>query len=323
MAGSSTAKRARDDATKARPPRPSKKQKKLQAYHSDSDEVDDAADFRAVNLLDSDEDNLDNVEVDDGAASPSGSLELERGPKSLTKAKRKPPIREQPKRRKPVADAPPSDQDSDSPSNSDDSDAYSDDESGDEHLTEGRKPKSKRNDPAAFATSLSKILGTKLSSSRRGDPVLARSAAAQAASRAVLDGALEAKARRALREQKHVAMEKGRVRDVLVAGSARARGLSGGAEGVAEGTGEGETAARTVAEEKRHMRTARSAVKLLFNKYFAAQVMAAEADREARAEGVVSTAARAERAAEMSRKGFLDLIASGGGKLKRGGLEEA
>jgi hypothetical protein len=70
---------------------------------------------------------------------------------------------------------------------------------------------------AAFATSLSKILSTKLSSTRREDPLLSRSADAQKAAKEIVDSALDAKVRKQARQQKLIALEKGRVRDVLVA----------------------------------------------------------------------------------------------------------
>lgn len=70
---------------------------------------------------------------------------------------------------------------------------------------------------AAFANSLSKILSTKLSSTRREDPLLSRSAEAQKAAKDIVDSALDAKVRKQARQQKLVALEKGRVRDVLVA----------------------------------------------------------------------------------------------------------
>jgi hypothetical protein len=38
---------------------------------------------------------------------------------------------------------------------------------------------------------------------------------------------------------------------------------------------------------------------------------------------VVGVKRKEEKITEMSKKGFLDLIASGGGGLKKGGLEEA
>ncbi|EOO00236.1 putative duf1665 domain protein [Phaeoacremonium minimum UCRPA7] len=303
MAGTTFKKRTRDDAPRSKAARPSKKQKKLYQYHSDSEEDaadnDDEGDFQAVNLLDSDED-LENAEVDDGASSAPSSSDSEAdndAPTSNFKAR----------------DAPLSDDGSDADSYSGDSDE--DGEGGGAR----KKTKSKRNDPTAFATSLSKILSTKLSSSRRADPVLARSAAAHEASRQIVDTALESKARRRLREQKRLAMEKGRVKDVLIATNSTVDPTTGAVEGV-EGA---ETTAQILETERRLRKVAQRGVVKLFNAVRAAQVKAAEAERLARTDGVVGVDRKKEKVTEMSRKGFLDLIASGGGGLKKGKLEEA
>jgi hypothetical protein len=300
MADSVTKKRAHTDVAKSKAPRPSKKQRKLLAYHSDSDEVEAGEDFQPVNLLDSDEEDLENVLVDDGATSGSESgsgsdLETEK-------------IAPQPKTTKPRSKAVAKD----APSSADDSEDDSDDY--DEALGASQRHKSKRNDPEAFATSLTKILSTKLSTSRRADPVLARSATAHEASRQALDAALEAKARRRMREQKRLALEKGRVRDVLVATA-----VGPGEEDAEEAT----STAEILAVERRLRRVAQRGVVRMFNAVRAAQVKAAEADRVARNQGIIGVKRREEKVSEMSRKGFLDLIASGGGGLKKGALEEA
>jgi len=75
-------------------------------------------------------------------------------------------------------------------------------------------------------------------------------------------------------------------------------------------------------EEKRLRKTAQRGVVKLFNAVRAAQVKGEEASREARAKGLVGQGRREERVNEMSKKGFLDLIAGGGG-LKSGPIEEA
>ena len=313
MAGSK--RRSQDDKSKST--RPSKKQRQIEAYHSgsgsDSDvDADERDDFDPVNLLDSDEEDLHNAVVDDGAPSDpedsgAGSAsEAEDGDDSKPKERRT--LR--PQSQAFAKDAP------DSEASSTDGD--SDDEDHPRH-------KSKRNDPAAFATSLSKILSTKLSTSRRADPVLARSAEAQQASRQIVDSALEAKARRRIREAKRLAMEKGRVRDVLIAGSGNTKQLNiitGEVEEV-EDEGARETTAQILETERRLRKVAQRGVVKLFNAVRAAQVKAGEAERTARTEGVVGVKRREEKVTEMSRKGFLDLIASGGGKMKTGALEEA
>lgn len=282
--------------------RPSKKQKQkaLRNYHSDSED-DNAQEFDAVNLLDSDDD-IHNAQVDNVGASDSeaSSSEDERPvlkkpvKKTHAKSKKKPEPEE-------------------SEAGSDEEEEDDDDESDDdeEGVSTGRKKKSKRNDPNAFATSLSKILSTKLATSKRSDPVLARSAAAHEASKAAVDTALEAKARKQIRDTKKRAFEKGRVKDVLIASTN-------------DTTGELETSTTEIMETERRLRkVAQRGVVKLFNAVRAAQVKAVEAEKGVRKEGVIGMKQREEKVNEMSKKGFLELIASGGGGLKKGGLEEA
>lgn len=355
MAGTTFKKRSRDDAPKAKPIRPSKKQKKQAhaAYHSSSssgsEAEDDGDDFQAVNLLDSDEEDIHNAKVDDGADSQSdddslssnpGSEDDERAPAPRSKkSKATPSIARDAPQNKLAKDAPSSDDDEPAQDNLDDDDDDDDQEQGDEYSDlddsaagsgeededgAGRQKRrggksSKRNDPEAFATSMSKILGTKLSSTRRADPVLARSAAAHEAGRRTADGALEAKARKKMREAKRAAMEKGRVRDVLVA--------TGATFGANVNPATGDVGDATVGErletERRLRKVAQRGVVQLFNAFRTAQVKAAEAERGVRKEGVVGVDRKKEKVAEMSKKGFLDLIAAGGGGLKKGPMEEA
>ncbi|RKU47111.1 hypothetical protein DL546_004309 [Coniochaeta pulveracea] len=314
MAGGSR-KRPQEDGPKAKVPRPSKKQRQsaIENYHSDSDSVqeeDEQQDFQAFNLLDSDAEDLDDLEVDDGASSAGEESDSasEAGDREPTEPRQ--PLGSQ--KEAFAQDAPDTESESDSAADSGDEDGQP-------------RKRSKRNDPTAFATSLSKILNTKLSSSRRADPVLARSADAQKASRQAVDTALENKAKRRLREAKRLAMEKGRVRDVLVAssGTAKLNVLTGEVEIEEEQNKDGETTAQILATERRLRKVAQRGVVKLFNAVRAAQVKATEAERQARSEGVVGVKRREEKVTEMSRKGFLDLIASGGGNLKKGALEEA
>ncbi|KAH8664624.1 Rrp15p-domain-containing protein [Xylariales sp. PMI_506] len=327
-AGSASKKRPLQDSKQSgKFSRPIKKQKKQfpkirkQAYNSDSDEEDSPdANFKPVNLLDSDDEDLDNAVVDDGASS-SGSDSSDAGSDEEDSARDK-LTRSKPKQKGKAAstkaasklaqDAPPSsDEDEDEEDLDSDADSFDIDGDDDDEEGGGRKTKSKRNDPTAFATSLSKILSTKLSTSRRADPLLSRSADAHQASRDVVDSALEAKARRQMRQQKLAALEKGRVRDVLVATRN-------------EVTGDVETStADILATERRLRKVAQRGVVKLFNAVRAAQVRGQEARVQDRKEGFVGVKGREEKVSEMSRKGFLDLIATGGGGLKKGGLEEA
>jgi len=305
MAGSSLKKRQRDEASRLKTGKPSKKRRQRE-YHSSSEEGEGT--FEAVNLLDSDDENILDAQVDDGASSASeGSRDpVDDGNGSTKNLKKK-------TRDAPAAEAPEQSSEEDSEGSSD----YDDEDDG---PGRGRKfkSKSKRNDPTAFATSIEKILGTKLSTSRRADPIVARSAEAREASKRVADSALDAKARKQLREQKRSAMERGRVRDVLVATNLPV---------VHPETGElvdgGETTAQILETERRLRKTATRGVVKMYNAIRAAQVKAAEAEVNARAEGMVGMGRRKEKITEMSRQGFLDLLAAGGGGLKKGGLEEA
>ena len=297
-------------AIEGRLQRPSKKQKRKQAYHSDSENDD----FGPINLLDSDEEDIHNAKVDDGAslgAGSSSSSEDERPApkKKMTLQAKKKATKQQ---QKPAAE-PQSEESSGEGEQDDESEGSGDEEA--ENYGEGdlkhNKKTSKKHDNSAFATSLSKILSTKLATSKRSDPVLSRSIEAKEASRAMLDNALETKAKKQMRDQKRRAFEKGRVKDVLVASRN-------------EDTGEVETStADIMATERRLRKVAQRGVVKLFNAVRAAQVAAVEAEKGTKKVGMIGMNRREEKVNELSKKGFLDLIASGGGGLKKGGLEEA
>ncbi|GKT58113.1 DUF1665 domain protein [Colletotrichum tofieldiae] len=286
MAGTATKKRT-NDGRLAPPSKKQKRQDKKQAEPASDEEQS----FDAVNLLDSDDDDILNANVDDGAVSDDNG--------SVSSADERPAPK---KKTRPASKAKKS---RDAPAGTD-SDSGSEEESGDDAEGAPQKTKSKRNDPSAFSTSMSKILSTKLSNAKRADPVLARSAEAHESAKAAVDLALESKARKQMRQQKREALEKGRVRNVLVAPET-------------EDTSTGEM----VETERRLRKVAQRGVVKLFNAVRAAQVKAAEAERKARKDGVVGVVRREEKINEMSKKGFLDLIASGGGGLKKGALEEA
>lgn len=160
--------------------------------------------------------------------------------------------------------------------------------------SQAARNKKKRNDPTAFATSISKILDTKLSTAKRSDPVLSRSKSAADANKTLADQKLEAKAKAQIRAEKHAAREKGRVRDVL--------GLE--TDGVETG--------KVVEMERRLKKTAQRGVVRLFNAVRAAQVQGEKARLHASNTGVVGIGKREEKVNEMSKQGFLDLIGSGG-----------
>ncbi|KAK6073347.1 DUF1665 domain protein [Seiridium cupressi] len=327
MAPSTTKKRSyRESNTKSRVGRPHKRQRKPQdVYHSNSEEdEEEQSTFKPVNLMESDDEGGLDAVVDDGASSDSaadsqsdsGSEDENSATQKLKKPKA---IESKTKKRKLAQDAPLSSDDDENDAeqdNEEDSDADSfdldEDEDDDEStLGGGRNSKSKRNDPAAFATSLQKILGTKLSTSRRSDPVLSRSVDAHKASKEVVDAALEAKARKQMRAAKLAAQEKGRVKDVII-GSRN------------DATGELEISTGEIREKEKQLRRAATrGVKELFNAFLKAQQAGMDAEIQARKEGFTGVEGRKEKVTEMSRKGFLDLIATGGGKPKKGSIEEA
>jgi mitochondrial fusion and transport protein UGO1 len=180
---------------------------------------------------------------------------------------------------------------------SDETDASSENEGdSDADTTASAVKKRKRNDPDAFATSMSKILSSKLSTQKRSDPVLSRSKTAQEASKSLSESRLETKARHKLREEKRLLLDKGRIRDVL---GFQSTDIS--TEQIME-------------QEKRLKKTAQRGVVKLFNAVRAAQIRGEEEMRRARREGVVGMTKREERVSEMSKKGFLELIAGGGKK---------
>ena len=296
---------------KAKPVKNVEAKVKATAEAASIDDDNDDDEFTAVDLLDSDNEALDDDALVDDGASDDGSDSDD----SLDSA---PAARIRPKKQT-VSDAPADSDDNQSSADDDELDLSGDD---DDDGDASGKPKSKRNDPNTFATSLQKILGTKLSTTRRADPVLARSADARDASRRVVDAALEEKARRQMRIERRTALEKGRVKDVLIASN---RPTIGGATGAADGTdgAPAETTASILATEKKLRKVAQRGVVQLFNAVRAAQVKATKAKKQTRTDGVIGMDKREAKVTEMSRKGFLELIASGGGGLKKGGLEEA
>ena len=261
-------------------------------YHSSSEEDEPAqdTDFKAVNLQDSDEDEVEEDhdetsgeegEDETGAGAEDGA---EDGAEGGAEDDAEDNAEDQ------AGDA--TDEDVEAGGDTDSDTSLSESET----LTNAPTKKRKRNDPDAFATSMSKILSSKLSTSKRSDPVLSRSKEASTTTKDLADAKLEAKARHKLREEKRAALDKGRVRDVL--------GLESAETSTAE----------VVEEERRLKKTAQRGVVKLFNAVRAAQVKGEEAAREARRQGVVGMGKREEKVNEMSKKGFLDLIAGGGKK---------
>lgn len=182
----------------------------------------------------------------------------------------------------------------DSESASDDEDDGADHPAG--STTPGPRKRRKIHDSEVFATSISKILGSKLSISKRHDPVLSRSVSAAKSSEQIADLRLESKARGQLREERRMALQKGRVRDVL------------GVDNTTQDTSD------ILIKEKRLKKVAQRGVIKLFNAVREAQIKAEEAADEVKRSGVVGIGQREKKIAEMSKMGFLDLIAAGGKK---------
>ena len=261
-------------------PQEKKKVRKQRHYSSPSESEEDGGDFPTINLAESDEDEptIQTEAARDKSNAFNGFHDDEKVAHSSVESSEDE-----------FSDSSSANSDSVVPSNT---------------ASNTSRQKSKRNDPEAFAASVSAILSSKLTSQKRPDPVLARSSSAQQAASSLKNEKLEAKAKRKLKEDKKKLKDKGRIRNVLL-GTADDEGLE-----LEEGKGEsGMTVAEIKEQEKMLKKTAQRGVIKLFNAVRAAQVKA----EQARAQG--GTRARVEeRVDEMSKKGFLEMVAAGGKK---------
>ena len=290
MAPSISKKRKLEDGMKGKVSRQPKKIRKQQSYDSDSSNSEAGDEFQAVDLEDS---------ASDASEPPYAST----GANSIALTSQT------------------SDTNSDATS-----DTSNEASSASDSQSLAMSKKRKRNDPSAFATSMTKILSSKLSTSKRSDPVLARSKTAALASQELSNSRLETKARHNLREEKKAEFDKGRVRDVLGLELASAAPRAITVPRAVDPTGQEGMSVGEIAEQERRLRkTAQRGVVKLFNAVRAAQVKAEEAGREARKKGVVGVGRREEKVSEMSKQGFLDLITGGraSAKPKIGVIEEA
>ncbi|MCJ1385788.1 hypothetical protein MMC17_008912 [Xylographa soralifera] len=292
MAPTYSKKRKLDDTPRNRTSRPKKKFRKQTDYASSSSPSAD--EFDPVDLAGSESTSEQEIDIE-ASTNPSKQ-------------------QESPTRKAPKAADGSSLPSHDSASNSSNSDPDTSDSDSDPEPTHPTtRPLPKRKDPSVFSTSLSTILSTKLPTSSRSDPVLARSATAKEAAHALAEGKLETKARKAFREEKKNLSDKGRVRDVVLGD--RVTSSSAGVVGVDEQGGaedNGASAAEILEQERRLRKTAQRGVVKLFNAVRAAQVKGEEARREARKVGVVGAKRKEERVGEMGRKAFLELVAGGG-----------
>ena len=273
-------KRKRDIEEK---PRRHKKIRKVQHYYSsgsDSEASSHNYEFDPVDLADSETDRAEDSQ-EDGEENIDDEEASSRSPKSPKKNERDHPQR------------------STSVSGSNEN---WDSESSTSFPSESNRTKvSKRNDPTVFANSISAILSSKLTSTKRADPVLARSATAAQANSEIASAKLETQAKQRVREDKKAALEKGRVKDVL---------LGTDAPDKLEEQAESWEKVKEMQElEKRLRKTAQRGVVKLFNAVRQAQVRAEEAAKD---KGTIGRTRREEKVEEMSKKGFLELVAGGG-----------
>lgn len=269
MSTMSQMKRKLEDREKKRVVRPKKRSRKQREYHSSSEDSDVSEnEFAPVNLDESDEDQPEHksneVEQESEGGSTGASSGSEGGLEIAVES---------------------------SASEDEDQDEEVDGTEPSDKVNGSRQKRTtKRNDPEAFSTSISKILSTKLSQSARKDPLLSRSREATETTSTLANERLERRAQAKLRAEKKEKLERGRVRDVL--------GLESGIAGeVAE-------------EEKRLRKIAQRGVVKLFNAVRAAQIRGEQAAKEERKKGTVGMTNREEKVNEMTKQGFLDFISS-------------
>ncbi|EEA24301.1 pre-60S ribosomal particles component [Talaromyces marneffei ATCC 18224] len=274
---------------------PKKKFRKQAQYHSSTEDEDESDNdgFTPVNLMDSDEEETTKKVTKHKAKS------LSEAPKKKLNKKENIVEDDDIEDDEPDVNASSGDEDDVEKNDREDNDSMADDD--DEEGGLRLKSVTKRHDPTAFSTSISKILSTKLPTSARADPVLSRSKAAAQASSDLANERLEQRARSKLRAEKKEEQEKGRVRDVL--------GIERGEAG------------ETAEEEKRLRKIAQRGVVKLFNAVRAAQVRGEEAARAEQKKGTIGIEERKKAANEVSKQSFLELI--NGKKGKALNIEEA
>ncbi|KAL5117358.1 pre-60S ribosomal particles component [Pleosporales sp. CAS-2024a] len=327
MVNTSLKRRRTEDQLRGKVPKKEmKKVKKQKYYHSSSDDEggarDAPLDYKSARAEESDDEPFEpsgaNATLPKSMEAPkrdkvvkqisqSATAEAMAAAKATPKHLLRLPVKSALKKTAPVKELAAGDEVDDSPGDDEEEsdmevdefdveDSESDASETSETLTVGARKVRKRNDPEAFATSMSKILNTKLTSTKRSEPILSRSKDAQTANKEIADSRLTEKARRQVAVEKKQAQEKGRVKDVL--------GLEDTSISTAEAT----------AAEKALRRTAQKGVIKLFNAVRAAQVKGELAEKEAKANHVVGLDKREEKVKEMSKQGFLDMITGGTAK---------
>ncbi|MCJ1313179.1 hypothetical protein MMC25_006856 [Agyrium rufum] len=311
------AQKRKSEAPVTKPAKRSKKaiKRSLNEYHSsDSDAQVDEFDIQS-SAEERDDDQNDDGGFDLAASSSASDTEPTRTRKSIRAVKSR------------------TGQDSESDASSLDSNDNDDDDLTATFSKTNTKPPSKRHDPTAFSTSLTSILNSKLPRTQRSDPVLSRSKTSAEAQSSVADAKLTLRAQRKLKEQRRKALERGRVKDVLLGeksdGLDLGAGLgldgNGGVEAITQlkankvldgnGVADTETAAEIAEQERRYRKTAQRGVVKLFNAVRAAQVRGEEARKErlmARTKGSGIGMGRAGGVNEMGKEEFLKLVGGGG-----------
>lgn len=182
------------------------------------------------------------------------------------------------------------------------------------HPDNKKKAIFKSDDPNAFASSMSGILGYKLTKTQRANPILARSADAKEADEALADLKLEKKARAEMRRQK---VGKGGL-EMQIDGTLREiRGEGvGGMDDSTLGINEFEEMESVFAHqrhEKELRKTAERGVVKMFNAFTHVREKAVQVQRM-----VGSTAKKEEKATQMTKEGWLEYIGHGGkGKIEK------
>ncbi|CAF9922758.1 hypothetical protein IMSHALPRED_005756 [Imshaugia aleurites] len=188
------------------------------------------------------------------------------------------------------------------------------DSDGEPHPDNPKKERFKADDPNAFASSMRGILGYKLTRTQRANPILARSADAKEADEVLLDMKLEKKARAEMKRQKD---EKGggyfdpneMMRETHGEG---AGGMVGSASYTDDVKEMGSISAYQQREKELRKMAQRGVVKM-FNAF------AHVREKTVEAQGLVgSRAKKQEKAAEMTKEGWLEYVGLGG----KGEVEE-
>ncbi len=173
-----------------------------------------------------------------------------------------------------------------------DSDGDEYDGSGSDTISnKSKKGQKRKNEPAQFATAMSKILTSHLTSSNRQNPILARSKESKDLDVAMEEQKLDLAARKALTAAKKEKLELGHIAILVPEDDA--------------------TAKATLEHEKSLRKIAQRGVVKLFNAVRSAQLKADEVATENKG-AVIGMTKRENKVSEMSKASFLDLIKAGG-----------